>query len=130
MRQDEFCYWLQGYFELTPGEKTSITLDQREIIRNHLELVKKCNVEGRKKTQKPITGFCAWLDGALDLAPVNDVAILPEAIGAIKNRLNAEFEHVIDPKVSGDKEELQAVHDGLQLSSPPNYPQSPQTYRC
>lgn len=37
MKPEEFCYWLQGMFELTDAK----TLDERqtELIRQHLDLV-------------------------------------------------------------------------------------------
>jgi hypothetical protein len=37
MKAVEFCYWLQGYFELSP--KGSLDKEQVECIRNHLNLV-------------------------------------------------------------------------------------------
>jgi len=117
MKQDQFCFWLQGHFELNP--EAGIEGNQLTQIRAHLELVKKCSVD-KRKNPVPISGFCAWLDGALDLAPtyvIDDITkVLPEAVEAIKNKLNDEFQHVIDPQMPGDKEELQAVHDGLRLT--------------
>lgn len=37
MRTSEFCYWLQGFFELSGDEK--LTDDQVKVIKNHLNLV-------------------------------------------------------------------------------------------
>ena len=37
MRTSEFCYWLQGFFELSDTEE--ITKDQLQIIKAHLNLV-------------------------------------------------------------------------------------------
>jgi hypothetical protein len=47
-------------------------------------------------------------------------------------KLDAEFLHVIDPKMPGDTEVLQAVHDGLQLPSLQQNPspRPPGTMRC
>mgnify|MGYP003553117332 CR=1 FL=1 len=39
MTAQEFCYWLQGYFELSDGTHKSLTVDQAEVIRRHLSLV-------------------------------------------------------------------------------------------
>lgn len=44
MTSRDFCYWLQGYFEIgesqTPGEcKPALRADQVETIRKHLALV-------------------------------------------------------------------------------------------
>ena len=37
MNEREFCYWLQGYFELTRTK--TLTLAQIQIIKDHLNLV-------------------------------------------------------------------------------------------
>lgn len=36
MDHKDFCYWLQGYFELTP--KGGLTSEQVEVIKDHLKL--------------------------------------------------------------------------------------------
>jgi len=139
LKQTEFCYWLQGYFELgaiAGGASLLLTLEQAACVRNHLELVKACNVggatyaKGKTPAMKPITGFCAWLDGTLELAlKISDGQqhISDISLELIKTRLNDEFLHVIDPQQPGDKEVLQATHDGLHLSSPQN---NPSATRC
>lgn len=37
MEATDFCYWLQGFFELSEGKK--LTPKQVEIIKDHLQLV-------------------------------------------------------------------------------------------
>ncbi len=37
MKETNFCYWLQGYFELT--ENKSMTEKQVKVIKEHLALV-------------------------------------------------------------------------------------------
>lgn len=37
MKPEEFCYWLQGFFELS--EATTLSGKQIEMIKNHLNLV-------------------------------------------------------------------------------------------
>lgn len=37
MTSNEFCYWLQGYFEMT--ESPTLSPNQIEMIKNHLALV-------------------------------------------------------------------------------------------
>ena len=37
MNSQEFCYWLQGLFELT--ETKTLSAQQVEIVKNHLQLV-------------------------------------------------------------------------------------------
>ena len=36
MNQENFCYWLKGYFEI--GRADSLTPNQVQEIRNHLDL--------------------------------------------------------------------------------------------
>lgn len=38
MTSRDFCYWLQGFFELQ-GTNQALTPEQIQIIRNHLKLV-------------------------------------------------------------------------------------------
>ena len=38
MEADQFCYWLQGYFELTENDG-DLSLEQIKTIQNHLNLV-------------------------------------------------------------------------------------------
>jgi hypothetical protein len=38
MTSREFCYWLQGYFEINKGAG-ALTQEQSEIIQKHLSLV-------------------------------------------------------------------------------------------
>lgn len=38
MQSRDFCYWLQGFFELS-GDKAQITAHQAALIRRHLDLV-------------------------------------------------------------------------------------------
>lgn len=38
MTSREFCYWLQGYFEINKGA-AALTSEQSEIIQKHLSLV-------------------------------------------------------------------------------------------
>lgn len=48
MKSTEFCYWLQGYFELRRGEAqagVSLTHEQVEIIEKHLALVFKHEID-------------------------------------------------------------------------------------
>lgn len=53
MKATEFCYWLQGYFEIdqasaTPGN--SLTGQQVELIQRHLALVFKHDIDPQAGT--------------------------------------------------------------------------------
>lgn len=39
MTPEQFCYWLQGYFELGSGGRAGMTDGQVETIKDHLNLV-------------------------------------------------------------------------------------------
>ena len=38
MNSTEFCYWLQGYFEIA-GKDVTLSTDQAKIVQEHLKLV-------------------------------------------------------------------------------------------
>lgn len=79
MRNVEFCYWLQGYFELrqVPVEMSE---SQFCIIRQHIALVKE--VEGK------LLGFPAWLEGVLDVVARDQNSAISQKI---KDRLGQEL---------------------------------------
>lgn len=43
MKSRDFCYWLQGYFELATQDK--ITIDQVKTIQRHLSMVFKHEID-------------------------------------------------------------------------------------
>jgi hypothetical protein len=51
MTSRDFCFWLQGFFELEamtanhPGEKVPLTGEQGQAIKNHLALVFKHEID-------------------------------------------------------------------------------------
>lgn len=45
MTSREFCYWLQGYFELRGENAGSIGSHQAEVIKKHLALVFKHEID-------------------------------------------------------------------------------------
>lgn len=94
----EFCYWLQGYFEVTgdePARHGGLTTRQEEIIARHLQLVQK--VDGEHDN-----AFVAWLGLGPTMPPEHK----------IRRMLAGQFRHVIDPSYHGAASGLQAVHDG------------------
>lgn len=103
MKHNEFCYWLQGYFEIGALEHnvTHLGKDGLECVERHLALVEK--VEGKK-----LTGFAAWLGGFLAHAGCCDA----KDVEKIRARLAEEFQHVIDPSYGGDQDGLNAIHHG------------------
>lgn len=45
MQSRDFCYWLQGYFEITEDKKTGLSTDQTDMIKRHLALVFKHEID-------------------------------------------------------------------------------------
>lgn len=49
MNTIDFCFWLQGYFEIS-GE-TELSKEQVKVIRNHLDLVFKHEIDPLRENQ-------------------------------------------------------------------------------
>ena len=50
MNSIDFCYWLQGHFEISGTNE--LTEEQVEIIKNHLHLVFKHEIDGMYEKDK------------------------------------------------------------------------------
>lgn len=53
MNSIDFCYWLQGYFEVSEAE--DLTPKQTEIVKAHLSLVFKHEIDPLRESQTPAT---------------------------------------------------------------------------
>lgn len=51
MNSIDFCFWLQGYFEIS-GNK-AVSDDEVEIIKNHLNLVFKHEIDPLRESETP-----------------------------------------------------------------------------
>jgi len=109
MKNAEFAYWLQGFFEIqeASGNKVSVvSKEQLNIIRNHLNLTKEADQE--------YADFILWADGFLTGHEHSDETDLKgKKLVAFREELNKNFKHVLDNRF-GDKETLQKLHDGLK----------------
>lgn len=54
MTGQEFCYWLQGYFEVS-GPDAVLTKEQVSVVKDHLQLV--------FKKETPVRGLEPWAQG-------------------------------------------------------------------
>lgn len=120
MKANEFCYWLQGYFELCEAQGLSAKLDgaAARCIEAHLALVAKVEPDHSNV-------FVAWMtDHLRKLSPVGPDATL------IRRYLAAQFQHVIDPSYDGDQAKLNAVHAGKIDGTMGGVSQIGVTYRC
>lgn len=58
MTSRDFCYWLQGFFELTPVDHQDLNPAQIKQIKNHLAMVFKAEIDpsfGGPEIQKFLT---------------------------------------------------------------------------
>lgn len=84
MNNQNFRYWLQGYFELRIGGTAELDDAQVKVIREHLYLV--------RQTEQ-LSGFTAWLEGLLDA----NVPVTKELGKLISSRLLESFQHIEYP---------------------------------
>lgn len=114
MKANEFCYWLQGFFEIGAAQgapSESLKAPAVECIRAHLELVKAAD-PGHSNV------FVAWLSERLRNQPHHfDVA-------DVTRFLAAQFKHVIDQSYAGDQKKMNQIH-GASGVAPENV-----LYRC
>lgn len=84
MRNVEFCYWLQGYFEI--ASKTSLNPQKIAIIGGFL-----------RKIQEPLGIFTQWLSGVLKYLAEqdNNQDLLNFFEDEIKHELNELFHHAV-----------------------------------
>jgi len=103
MTNQQFCYWLQGYFEIA---------DESVLTENKLQLIDKA----LKNISEPLGVFTHWLFKVIRFLETqefkkNMIALfLPE----IQNRLNSIFFHVIDNSYERmvDVETARKIHTG------------------
>ena len=108
MKEFEFCYWLQGYFEIAKsrGEEIKLTEAGLECINRHLGLVR--IHEGH------LGSFTAWLQGVIDAgAGMNDNGeVSADVIDKITTQLGSMFKHEIDPSYpSNQQSQLSQTHN-------------------
>ncbi len=114
MKANEFCYWLQGFFELCEAQGLSTKLDgaAARCIEAHLALVAKVEPDHSNV-------FVAWLfDHLRKPSPVGPNATL------IRRYLASHFRHVVDPSYGGDQKALNELH-AIGGTTPDGV-----TYRC
>ena len=82
MHAVDFCYWLQGAFELA---SIPLTVEQIACVQKHL-------ATPQTGQPKQATDFCSWLRGGLDFITPGDA----RQVETIRAKLNGCFEHAID----------------------------------
>jgi hypothetical protein len=103
MEAQSFCYWLQGFFEISINPRFG--LKEIKEIQRYLNQVSES------------FPFIVWLKEAINVMEVNEYH--PPVIAfykkAITEELNSLFLHVIDPSydTSYTPDELWTIHQGL-----------------
>lgn len=87
MNRINFCYWLQGLFEI--GDVKTLTSNQIQIIKDHLALAN--NNKATKNQLKEIQ-FCNWLEGYLDFSETKILS--NRQVKLIKDRLSLVYTKV------------------------------------
>ena len=110
MKDREFIYWLQGFFEI--ANPSEVTEDQVVLIFKHLELVFALGEEIKFP-------FIYWLKGILEVQDNKAWDARTHLI--IKNKLNDVFEHTIDKEPTKEQQSLfnnihhNEVRPGIEL---------------
>ena len=114
MKDNQFCYWLMGLFEL--GEPTELSAKQVTQIKAHLSLV-------LKNTDDEIEiPFIFWLEGYMEGCIKAGFSNMQ--VNVIIDRLQRVFKHIIDPKAS---EHLQNTFNEIHHN---NVGQKDERMRC
>ena len=77
MNSRDFCYWLQGFFELTE-EGSVLSAKQTQAIKNHLNMVFKHEIDpsyGDKKHQEELSGLHGMILGKIPPASQGNVPV-------------------------------------------------------
>jgi hypothetical protein len=104
MSNQEFCYWLQGYFEL--AHEISLNQARVELIAVTLSQI-----------NEPLGTFTQWLKKLIEFFAENQnkPEIFAYFTPEIQRRLTSIFYHVIDNSYETNlsSDELQKIHDGV-----------------
>lgn len=111
MLPQEFCYWLQGHFELQI-EIEKLNSKQLEIIQRHLDLVFECSKMTKQDKSTDAYGFCNWLQGFLESKELSEYTKGDASL--IQDKLNNIFQHEIDLTYTKDKKQqttMNTIHN-------------------
>lgn len=107
MTSENFCYWLQGYFELNDKDSDFfLKKDQINCVKKHLDLT---------LTAGKQSNFLAWLSGIIDAIGVKNFSV--ETTLLIKKKLSEEFKNVTAPKIRLNSELRDELSSGDDILS-------------
>jgi hypothetical protein len=102
MNSINFCYWLQGAFELSDDFDPSSKL-AKQVIESHLKMV--FANKGEDDKSAPSYHFCCFLRGVIESEGKTD---------GVKSKLQSVFQH-IDQQYP-NAQELVVIHDNRPSS--------------
>jgi hypothetical protein len=102
MTARDFCYWLQGFFEIYNRPIDKLTYYQVVIIEKHLKMVTVCEPQTTNR-------FYVFIKNTLNFLKDDNGSLSKSAIDLIRLKLNNEFIHVIDPSM-GDEQQLAVLN--------------------
>lgn len=127
MTPRDFCYWLQGYFELGEMDDRLIfelSFEQTQSVINHLKLVHECNPKLDIKDK--CNSFMYVLKGFFEshTAANANFTLRGEDLEFVRDTLEDIFAHVIDPTHGTPEQqaELKKIHDGNPHLDPAKNP--------
>lgn len=114
MKAEHFCFWLQGYFEIS-GSSLALTTHQTGLVLAHLELV----FAHDKQRGTLAFEFCAHLKGHFTLNP-DMLDLSAEQVVLMRKSLGNVFKHEIDPAMGDLKHQtkLNAIHHPSRPTGP------------
>lgn len=112
MTPRDFCYWLQGYFEIGGQEHdVELSADRLAIINKHLQLVFESEFDSAAFVNAAAGNeFCNWLSGLIEGCDCTS-GLPASTVKKIRKRLSDVFVHKIDPTFT-NREALQRIHKG------------------
>ena len=94
MTPRDFCYWLQGAFEIHK-DFTSFTANQAAILKRHLAMSLSAKYDSNKVIVTDAgRNLCNWLDGVLDAVDTSE-GINAITTAKIRTKLDELFVHAV-----------------------------------
>jgi hypothetical protein len=116
MNSINFCYWLQGAFELSDNFDPSSKL-VKQVIQSHLKMV--FANKGEDDKSAPPYHFCCFLRGVIESEGKTD---------GVKTKLQSVFQH-IDQQYP-NAQDLLDIHKGKRKQKPSSEWHSDEIYSC
>lgn len=98
MKSVEFLYWLNGWIEISDPKE--ITPNELNMIRNHLNLVKKYEEINKSIKNFDLSPYINSIEGIIK---TDEIITNPGGLKLLKQILYLVFKHEVDPSYSSDQ---------------------------